>query len=81
MLARRPEVLWRRSSTGIIALVDDEAVRLEPAASLVWDLLDEPAELESLHRRLAELGAAPPAPHELRAALDQMIERGVLVER
>lgn len=82
MLARGDDVLWRAAPRGILVqIADGEPVRLEPAASLLWMLLEAPASRDELDARLADAGAEPPSAEQLANALDELIGLGVLVER
>lgn len=78
-VARAPGALWRRSLDCVLVLGSEgpEPVRLEGAATTVWDYLEAPATLGDLLSDLA--GHFGISPERLRGDLEPTLERLVIV--
>jgi hypothetical protein len=73
--------LWRTGADRILVRrVGDEALELTGAAALVWSSLGAPHDAEMLVQRLSEAGEDHDA-LTLRAAIDGLLELGILQER
>ncbi len=75
--ARNPAVLWRSTSRGPVLLVPghDDPERLGGLAAVVWEVLDEPLDLEALCDEAMSLLDHRP---DLSPCLDALLAAGVV---
>jgi Coenzyme PQQ synthesis protein D (PqqD) len=79
VIVRNPAVLWRSTSRGPVVLAPDDetAETLGGLGALVWELLDEPTDLDSLRDAVTALGPDP-VPDDIAAAVAELRAVGLL---
>lgn len=84
LLERCPNVLWRHGAGRLVLLdardPDAEPLTMSGLGMLTWLLLDRPTAFDELHASLIDVldPTDRPEPAELRVALDDLIDRGLL---
>jgi hypothetical protein len=83
-VVRHPEVLWRRTldRTVVLGPHSNDPKVLEPPGDAIWELLEDPIELDGLVDRLAtDFGADDARVRaDLSVFLDDLLRAGVVVE-
>jgi hypothetical protein len=78
---RNEQVLWRRTGDGaVLARPDGDGFeRLSPTGAAVWELLGEPASVETVAGELAEVfdGKGSTIDDDVAAIVEQLVERGL----
>lgn len=79
---RSEEVLWRRNPGEVVllALGDDEVVRLPGTGGALWDQLSRPISLDDVAAGLGRVYSAAPerVAAEIQPLLDELVRRGAV---